>query len=216
MGFDRIAQSKAGDKTAPDIRVVFFDIGNVLLRFDPKRVLQRFAWALRTNPLRVARLAWTGRLSEKIERGEITARDIYRMLQDELGYQGSFARFRKGWCDQFSVEKGSTALLKKVAARRRVFLLSNTHAMHYEFIRRRYAFPRYIHGAVLSHRVGMRKPEPGIYLEALRRARVAPEASLFIDDLKRNVDAARALGMNVIRYHGASDLAKRLAEFGVL
>ena len=32
------------------IKAVFFDIGNVLLKFSNKRILRKFAWAVRRHP----------------------------------------------------------------------------------------------------------------------------------------------------------------------
>ena len=59
------------NKPAIEIKVVFFDIGNVLLRFDIGKVLRQFSWAVRSYPLKVARMILTGTLSDGIERGQI-------------------------------------------------------------------------------------------------------------------------------------------------
>jgi putative hydrolase of the HAD superfamily len=97
------------------------------------------------------------------------------------------------------------------------YLFSNTHALHYEYIQENYAFPRHVHGVVLSHELGMRKPEPRIYAAALKIAKVSqPSAALFIDDLEANVAAARQAGLQAIRYRGSEDLFRRLQTLGVL
>jgi epoxide hydrolase-like predicted phosphatase len=46
--------------------------------------------------------------------------------------------------------------------------------------------------------VGLRKPEPEIYLLACRRVGVRPEDSVFLDDFEQNVEGARAVGMDAI------------------
>ena len=46
-----------------------------------------------------------------------------------------------------------------------------------------------------SSEVGMRKPDPAIYLLACERLGVAPERTVFLDDAERNVEGARAVGM---------------------
>jgi putative hydrolase of the HAD superfamily len=48
---------------------------------------------------------------------------------------------------------------------------------------------------VISAEVGLRKPDPQIYRLAAERLGVAPEACLFVDDLKANIAAAEAVGM---------------------
>ncbi|MEA2151222.1 MAG: putative hydrolase of the superfamily [Solirubrobacteraceae bacterium] len=51
--------------------------------------------------------------------------------------------------------------------------------------------------------VGVRKPDPEIYELALQGLGLAGEACLFVDDLERNCVAARAAGMQTVRYRDA-------------
>jgi putative hydrolase of the HAD superfamily len=55
------------------------------------------------------------------------------------------------------------------------------------------------HGFVESCKVGMRKPERGIYELACRVLDVAPESVAFLDDMGPNLKAARALGMTTVK-----------------
>lgn len=66
--------------------------------------------------------------------------------------------------------------------------------------------------AVLSSAdLGVTKPDPRIYREAVRRAGVAADRCLFVDDRRENVDAAVALGMRGLLYREPADLAAVLA-----
>jgi epoxide hydrolase-like predicted phosphatase len=56
-------------------------------------------------------------------------------------------------------------------------------------------FDAYVESAI----VGLRKPDPRIYQHACRELGVAPEASIFLDDIGANLKAARALGMHTIK-----------------
>ncbi len=51
-----------------------------------------------------------------------------------------------------------------------------------------------------SSDVGMRKPDPRIYLLTCERVGVAPDASVFVDDNAENIAAARALGMETVHF----------------
>lgn len=208
---DRIPQTERGGK--PAIRAVFFDIGGVLLRFDVRKVVRALAAECGCSSLRIAAMVW--QVADAVERGRIPAEAVFHRLKG-LGFRGGWPRFRRIWCDQFKLERAVAGMLGRIASERKVYLLSNTHALHYEWIVSRYAFPRRVHGAILSHEVRRRKPEPGIYRAALRRAGVRPAESVFIDDMKANVAAARALGMNAIRFSGAADLRREFEALGVL
>jgi putative hydrolase of the HAD superfamily len=203
--------------TPRPVKAVFFDIGNVLLNFDITAVLKEISGALGRSPLAVARSLLDAKRISALERGEIDSDELYRIFREELGYSGTFPQFRKLWCHHFSLERRTAALLKKVSLRVPTYLLSNTHALHYDFIKARYAFTKVVRGAALSHELGMRKPEPRIFRAALKLARVKdPGQALFIDDLAINVAGARKAGLQAIHYRGSDDLARRLKSYGLL
>lgn len=58
----------------------------------------------------------------------------------------------------------------------------------------------------LSSEAGFIKPDPRIYRLAARHLQVEPEACFFIDDNERNVEGARAVGMQAVHYHDYDDL----------
>jgi 2-haloacid dehalogenase len=60
------------------------------------------------------------------------------------------------------------------------------------------------------------KPDPAIYRLAERRFGQAPQAMLFIDDSRANVEAARALGWHGHHFRGAAGLRAELAGYGLL
>jgi epoxide hydrolase-like predicted phosphatase len=63
---------------------------------------------------------------------------------------------------------------------------------------------------VLSSELGIRKPDPEIYVHAARRLNVAPERCVFVDDLGGNLKPAKALGMTTIRHVAADDTIPQL------
>ena len=65
---------------------------------------------------------------------------------------------------------------------------------------------------VLSYEVGSWKPEAKIYALALEKAGVKPEEAIFIDDQKKNVDAAEALGIHGIVFQNTEQLRTKLLE----
>ncbi|MFA6092370.1 MAG: HAD family phosphatase [Elusimicrobiota bacterium] len=197
------------------VRAVFFDIGNVLLHFDAKEILRRFAFAVGRPPKGLNELLWAGRLVDRLERGKLSSRHLYKAFQD-LGYSGTYPEFRGLWCGIFTLDRPTEKLLERTARKVPVYLLSNTNELHYEHIKKSYSFPGRTRGALLSHRLGVRKPEAAIYEAALRRARVLPQEALFIDDLPKNVAGARRSGLQAVLYRGAKNLARSLRARGVL
>ncbi|HEX2088665.1 MAG TPA: HAD family phosphatase [Actinomycetota bacterium] len=69
---------------------------------------------------------------------------------------------------------------------------------------------------VLSEHEGVRKPEPEIYLIAAKKLGERPEACVFVDDVPRNVEGARAVGMAGVLHKDAVITIPKLEElFGV-
>jgi epoxide hydrolase-like predicted phosphatase len=71
---------------------------------------------------------------------------------------------------------------------------------------------------VESARVGMRKPDPRIYLLACEQLAVEPAQAAFLDDLGENLKAARALGMITIKVtepEAALSALEQLVGFGL-
>ena len=197
------------------VRAVFFDIGNVLLRFSSREVLKTIAWEVRGSPVKLAKYLWHSDIGERIERGEVGGEQLYELFQKELGYKGTPAQFRLLWCDHFTLDRGSYALFKSAAKAVPTYLLSNTNALHIDFIRERYEFPSLVRGAILSHELGLRKPDPAIYRAALKLSGTKPEETVFVDDLKPNVESAKKLGMIAIRFKNADDLRRRFETLGI-
>lgn len=203
------------DNPSP-IDAVFFDIGNVLLRFDPKAVAAKMAWQLRRHPLKFAQYLWKTKTVDAIERGQMSAEDLFKLFRGEFGYKGTFGQFKDFWCDHFTLERANFALLQHVARTRKAYLLSNTNALHYDYIRRRYAFPKVVHGAILSYELGLRKPEAAIYEAAVKMAGVEANRCLFIDDLAENVEGARKAGLQAIHHRKGHDLRAAFEKLGLL
>ncbi len=69
---------------------------------------------------------------------------------------------------------------------------------------------------VVSGQEGVAKPDPRIFRTLCDRAGVAPAECLFIDDGPQNVDGARAVGMDSVRFTSPEALERELAERGLL
>ena len=76
----------------------------------------------------------------------------------------------------------------------------------------RSTFPELFDGVVISGDVGMHKPQPEIFMLGAERAGVAPEESVFVDDLRQNCEGAEAVGMTSVLHRGADTTLPRLEE----
>ena len=199
------------------IDTVFFDIGGVLLTISPETTIQQLA-------------QYTGLKKEDVQNAfPEDAHDEYEkgLIQDEGFYQAylknlpshnglTSSQFWDAWSQLIVGETDVIDVLRSVSKSSKTWLLSNTNPMHIEKEIHVYQFPHQVDGAVYSFDVGLRKPDPAIYIKACAMAETSPEKSIFIDDLKENTDAAISVGMNGIHFNNVSQLIKELKSFGVL
>jgi epoxide hydrolase-like predicted phosphatase len=87
-------------------------------------------------------------------------------------------------------------------------LLSNSWGGGYP----RELFPDMFDAVVISSEVGMRKPEPRIFLHAAELLGLPPQECAFIDDIEANITAAAGLGFAGVLHTDTATTAARLAE----
>lgn len=96
------------------------------------------------------------------------------------------------------------------------YALTNMEAYTYPLRLERYEFLRWFDGTVVSAYEGVVKPDPEIFHRLLTRYDLIPSQSLFIDDSARNVEAARELGIDAIRFESPTQLRQALTDRGLL
>ena len=110
----------------------------------------------------------------------------------------------------------AVAVLREVkAAGLRCLALSNMEPSAFATRRTRFAFMDLFDGFVISGIEGVAKPDRRIFQILLRRYRLEPAATVFIDDSPANVEAARGLGLTAVHYTSAGQLRSQLRSLGL-
>lgn len=93
-------------------------------------------------------------------------------------------------------------------------LLSNQ--MHFKtlHIKKSYDLTFFDH-VFFSSEIGVRKPKPAVFKYVLDKIGKVPEECLFIDDKKKNVEAAKKLGIHAVQCTTPEELRKALAKRGI-
>jgi len=92
----------------------------------------------------------------------------------------------------------SPEILADWAQRTKLGIISNLPHDSLGFELQRYGMLDLFDTITISYEVGVRKPRPEIYLEAMKRARAKPRDSLFISHDLPEVEGARAVGMEAV------------------
>ena len=181
------------------IEKVLFDLGNVLLRFDFDRVYA--ALALYDADIAALKGSAMDALKIKFETGLISNEAMFQRAAELSGYTGSRAHFEQSWQDIFVVNAPMLHLLKDLRSRQiPCYLLSNSNDLHVRHIRETYEVLEPFNDIIFSHEVKAMKPGEAIFEQAITKFDLAPNKTVFIDDLAANIETGRRLGFHCVHY----------------
>jgi FMN phosphatase YigB (HAD superfamily) len=183
---------------------LMLDVGRVLLDLDPRQFARRMQDLTGMSEERLGRVFLKNGLVQDYETGRIDDSEFHRRVCEKCGVDIPRRDFEDAWNSIFDRQPIlSEKLLSDLSAKLRMYVVSNTNRMHFDYIATHYSFLRHFRGYVLSHEVGTLKPE-------LRRARAQPYEALFVDDQPANVDAARRMGIDAFQFLSPDQFEREL------
>lgn len=181
------------------IKNIIFDFGDIFINLDkqaPFRAMAKFGFTQLTPEL--------DNLAKNYEMGLLETSDFIGAMntlfpnatktQIQIAWNSmilDFPEYRLEFIEQL-----------KQGKRHRLFLLSNTNALHIEQVKESMGLKRYqrfqncFEKFYLSHEIKMRKPDTVIYDFVLKENNLKVDQTLFIDDTKENTDSANTLGIH--------------------
>jgi HAD superfamily hydrolase (TIGR01509 family) len=216
-----VEQVVSGDE-GDAIEFVYFDLGNMLVSFDPMIACVNLADRFAISHNQARRALYESGLQDQFERGQLSAKQFASAIRDRLGKtaaQVPTADLLDAASDMFTPIDSMRSVLATVRQRGfRVGLLSNTCDSHWDWIQRqRYRVMDFAFDTIiLSFEVQSMKPDPAIYEAAEQAAGLPAERILFLDDRGENVAAAIARGWNAVQCFGGLESLRALQQFRVL
>ncbi|MEM1234551.1 MAG: HAD family phosphatase [Pseudomonadota bacterium] len=195
---------------------VVFDIGNVLIEWQPEDFFDRVYGEERRLALFSA-VDMHG-MNDRVDRGEPWA----EVVRETAAAFPEFSREILDWHERWLEIAGpvigrSVRLLRALRGRGvPVFALTNFGAEPFDLARDHYGFLNEFDAAYVSGRLGLLKPEAEIYAALEAGSGVAPGDLLFADDRAENVEAALARGWKAHLFDGPAGWAARLVAEGLL
>lgn len=192
------------------IKVVIFDIGNVLNTYKPGSYFRNLARISGRDARTVNRLL--GKDGERAEKGLMPISRINEKAAKRLRISMKEADYMAFFSKHSRPNRGMIRYANSLRKRYTIACLSNIEPETYAFMKKPGLLPKFDY-EFLSFRIGARKPSGRIYRYALRKLKVKPSEAIFIDDMKRNISAARKMGINAILFRNLKELKKRMSAF---
>jgi putative hydrolase of the HAD superfamily len=198
------------------LRAVIFDYG-IVLTGPPDAA----AWAnlLRITGLpqeRFEPLYWANRTA--LDEGKLTGIGYWQKFLREAGLPLEPAVELSRWDARLWTVQNPVMVAWQLAVKGRGLLtaiLSNISENVVENIEREFDWIHRFDALVWSYQLGVVKPDPAIYRFTLSELGTLPQETLFIDDKRPNVEAARALGIQAIEYSSVERLREELIARGL-
>mgnify|MGYP002621255607 FL=1 len=200
------------------IKNIIFDLGGVLIDWNPDYVFkevfkddEKLAWFYRE----ICTMDWNENQDAGYPLKKATEERIALFPQYEDWIRMYYGRWEEMLGESI---QGTVDLLKQCvdSPALKVVALTNWSAETFPIALKKFDFLQWFEGIVVSGEEMTRKPFPDIYQTTLKRFDLKPEQSLFIDDNKRNIEAAKALGIHCIHFSSPQQLEKELKKLNVL
>lgn len=194
---------------------VVFDFGNVLCGLDRMRFARAAARHCALAPETIDAALWGGELEHAFETGKMDSRAYFErvraMLDLDTGY--TYDEFVADFSEIIRPYPEGEEGLKLAALKgKRTFILSNTSFLHARMIFGNETLASIPELHILSYKVGVMKPDPGIWRALLRYSGLRADRCLYIDDVPAYCEAARALGFGAVHFDKSATNLRTLIE----
>ncbi|MGH3136658.1 MAG: HAD family hydrolase [Gaiellaceae bacterium] len=202
---------------APMRPIVVFDLGGVLIEWDPRHLYRQLfddPDEMESFLAEVTTAEWNAHQ----DAGRPWAEAVELLVAEHPRRRELIEAFHRRWPEMLAGEiPGTVEVLADLrAAGVRLVALSNWSAEMFPVARERFDFLAWFGGIVISGDVGVNKPDRRIFDHLAQQFGIEPAAAIFIDDSSANVDAATALGFRAILFTDATALRRELERLGLL
>ncbi len=198
------------------VDAVVFDIGNVLIEWQPERFFDREIGEKARKALFTE--VDLHAMNDRVDRGENFRTVVYETAEAYPHLAEHIRLWHDRWLDIAGPEipQSIETLHELKAAGVPVYALTNFGVETFEIALPKWPVLNEFDIPFVSGRMKMVKPEPGIYAELERVSGRDPLGLLFADDRVENLEAAAARGWQIHHFTGPEGWRKRLVAEGLL
>jgi len=198
-------------------KFIIFDLGQVLVKVLFPEFLQKFAAEFRINPSEITDIRHNGAHIDFMV-GKIRPEEFHQKTCKHFNHDISIKKFKTLWLQMLGDEIVGTGLIIDELDKKNynLALLSNVDPWHFDQCEGTFSVLNKFPKKFLSYKMKMKKPGLEIYQQVAKELDAKPEECLFIDDLLENVEGAKQVGYETIRFIDSGQLHGELVNRGIL
>ena len=202
-----------------EIRSIIFDLGNVLVDWDPRHVFDEHYFDSEEKRKYFFNHICTSDWNEEQDAGRSIVTATLERISLFPDWEKPIRDYYGRWTEMLKAPiPGSVEILRQLkdSGKYRLYALTNWNAGLFDIALVRYDFLHWFDGRVVSGEEKIRKPFPEFYQLLLDRYKTTAKESLFIDDNLRNIKAAEALGISSIIFQNPEQLKQELTSYNII
>lgn len=195
---------------------IIFDIGNVLLDFQPETYLKQYFEPSVMGDLMM--IIFSSDEWIELDMGTMMIQDAIQSLTlKHPHYHDEITFVMENWTHMMTPLHKNVEIVKELKEKGyALYLLSNFHKEAIQTMFQRYDFFKLFDGGIISANEKLVKPDKRIYELLLHRYHLQPEESIFIDDMLSNINMAKELKIHGIHLPYQADLRQELKKRNIL
>jgi epoxide hydrolase-like predicted phosphatase len=221
MGIILVASylSALKSKNIQMIKNLIFDMGNVIVDINVPVTYRAFARLANISEEESTAIFEEKQFYFNLEIGKIDTATFRNLLRESFGDQLTDDEIDVAWCGMLhNMPKERLDRIQELGKSYRVFLLSNTNSIHIKEVIHKtsllgHDFLGLFEESFFSYKMGFMKPDSKFYTEALKKADLKAEETLFIDDNFDNIESAKTVGIETIWVNPLGSTLEKLAAY---
>ncbi len=190
---------------------IVFDIGNVICEWDPHRLVDKL---FSSEIERIEAIEYIIKHEDwlMLDKGVLSLEEAISRANDRcfLGVEKIRKVFEETPKSLIPFQETVNLIMDLSEKGYQLYILSNMHKHTFEYLSTAMDIWRYFSGIVISCYVKAIKPEPKIFEYLIKTYHLIPENTVFIDDLRDNIESAKTFGLNTIHVQSPSQVKKEL------
>ncbi len=195
------------------MRYIVFDIGNVIFEWDPQKLVGGI-FSCKTESKEAIENIIDHEDWQMLDKGTLSLEEAISRADDRcnIGVNKIRKLFEETPKSLIPIQETINVIMELSVKGYSLYVLSNMHKHSFEYLSVAHDIWRHFSGIVISSHIKSIKPEPAIFKYLIGTYNLIPRDTVFLDDMKNNIETAKKFGLNTIHVKNASQSNEELYQ----